>query len=93
MSFGRVAASLLPGLVSRGHRPSFGCIDGSVYARLQKISERLSVPVQDLRSTLAGTPGCSLAAEFRLRHKQLEAAENVAVTERYVPNGTIGTEP
>ncbi len=64
---------------------ALGLSTGSVYARLQKISQRLEVPVQDLRSRVAGTPGCSLAAEFRLRHKQLDAAENVAATELSVP--------
>ncbi len=40
--------------------------------------------MQDLRSRVAGTPGCSLAAEFKSRHKQLDAAATVASAEPWV---------
>ena len=54
---------------------TLGVSTGSVYARLMKISQRLEAPLDELRSSAAGTPLRLLAVESKLQQKHVEAAE------------------
>jgi len=61
---------------------ALGVSTGSIYSRVNAISARLGVPVEELRATEPGTPARALSAAFRARYKELEAAEAEALSPR-----------
>ncbi len=71
---------------------TLGVSTGSVHARLNEISRRLGVPLEELRSVAPGTPARCLAAEFRARHRQFEAAQPKGVSKEWLPENSIPTE-